>query len=175
MTITTTYDLSKRFDNMAENINDFIKARDAAYSQIEAINNNEDLTSKGKQKRVDEIHSAYAEDKKAALIQLNYAINDICEWNNGNSELDLKNEQFKEAMHIASYVGGSVTPELVNSLMKNCTNRIQLECLYAILKDKYRAPASFNEIASLPDPFRLIENKLYNPVELNEPKSKSGT
>ncbi|MDE7360657.1 MAG: hypothetical protein K2N38_01850 [Oscillospiraceae bacterium] len=168
MTISGTYDLSKRFDNMAETINTLIKARDAAYSQIEAINNNEDLTPEGKQKRVDEIHNAYAEGKKEALIQLHYAINDICEWDNGNAELDLKNEQFKEAMQIASYVGGSVTPELVNSLMKNCTNRIQLECLYTILKDKYRAPANFTEIASCPDPFRAIESKLYNPVELYE-------
>lgn len=168
MTISGTYDLSKRFDNMAETINTLIKARDAAYSQIEAINNNEDLTPEGKQKRVDEIHNAYAEGKKAALIQLHYAINDICEWDNGNAELDLKNEQFKETMQIASYVGGSVTPELVNSLMKNCNGRIQLECLYAILKDKYKAPVSFTEIASRPDPFRVIESKLYNPAELYE-------
>lgn len=168
MMITGTYDLSKRFDNMAENINALIKARDAAYSQIEAINNNDDLTPEGKQKRVDEIHNAYAEGKKEILIQLHYAINDIGEWDRGNSELDLKNEQFKEAMQIASYVGGSVTPELVNSLMKNCTNRIQLECLYTILKDKYKAPASFTELASRPDPFRVIESKLYDPAELYE-------
>lgn len=168
MMITGTYELSKRFDNMAENINALITARDAAYSQIEAINNNGDLTLDGKQKRVDEIHNAYAEGKKEVLIQLHYAINDICEWDCGNSELDLKNEQFKEAMQIASYVGGSVTPELVNSLMKNCTNRIQLECLYTILKDKYRVPTSFTEIASRPDPFRVIESKLYDPTELYE-------
>ncbi len=168
MMITGTYELSKRFDNMAENINALIKARDAAYSQIEAINNNDDLTPEGKQNRVDEIHNAYAEGKKEVLIQLHYAINDIYEWDRGNSELDLKNEQFKEAMQIASYVGGSVTPELVNSLMKNCNNRIQLECLYTILKDKYKTPASFTEIASRPDPFRLIESKLYDPTELYE-------
>lgn len=168
MTISGTYDLSKRFDNMAETINTLIKARDAAYSQIETINNNEDLTPEGKQKRVDEIHNAYAEGKKEALIQLHYAINDICEWDNSNSELDLNNGQFKETMQIASYVGGSVTPELVNSLMKNCTNRIQLECLYAILKDKYKAPTSFTESASRPNPFSVIESKLYNPAELYE-------
>jgi len=168
MMISTTYDLSKRFDNMAETINTLIKARDAAYSQIEAINNNEDLTPEGKQKRVDEIHNAYAEGKKAVLIQLHYAINDIYEWDNGNSELDLNNASFKEAMQIASYVGGSVTPELVNSLMKSCTSRIQLECLYVILKDKYKAPTGFTESISRPDPLRAIENKLYNTAELYE-------
>lgn len=168
MMISGTYDLSKRFDNMADTINTLIKARDAAYSQIEAINNNEDLTPEGKQKRIDELHNIYAEGKKEALIQLHYAINDICEWDNGNSELDLKNEQFKEAMQIASYVGGSATPVLVNSLIKNCTSRIQLECLYAILKDKYKAPTSFIEIASRPDPFRVIESKLYDPAILYE-------
>lgn len=168
MMISTTYDLSKRFDNMAENINGLIKARDAAYSQIKAINNNEDLTSEGKHKRIDEIHDTYAEIKKEALIQLHYAINDICEWDNGNSELDLNNTKFKEAMQIASYVGGSATPELVSSLMKSCTNRIQLKCLYAILKDKYKAPASFTEIASRPDPFSVIEIKLYDPAVLYE-------
>lgn len=168
MRITTTYDLSKRFDNMAENINSLVNARDHAYHQIEAINNNGDLTHEGKQKRIDEIHNTYAEIKKEALIQLHYAINDICEWDNSNSELDLNNAKFKEAMQIASYVGGSVTPELVSSLMKNCANRVQLECLYAILKDRYKAPASFTEIASRPDPFRVIESKLYDPAELYE-------
>lgn len=174
MIISGTYDLSQRFDSMAKNIGELIEARDAAYSQIEAINNNGDLTPEGKKKRVDEIHNTYAEGKKAVLIQLHYAINDIYEWDSGNSELDLKNEQFKEAMHIASYVGGSVTPELVNSLMKNCTNRIQLECLYAVLKDKYKAPKNYTEIASRPELFRAIESKLYDPAILYEDtKSKA--
>lgn len=168
MIISGTYDLSQRFDSMAKNISGLIEARDAAYSQIERINSNSDLTPEGKQKRVDEIHNTYAEGKKEVLIQLHYAINDIYEWDRGNSELDLKNEQFKEAMQIASYVGGSVTPELVKSLIKNCTNRIQLECLYAILKDKYKAPTGFTETVSRPDPFREIESKLYDPAELYE-------
>ena len=68
MTITGTMDLSRRFDKMAEDINVLIKARDAAYSQIEAINNNSDLTPEGKQKRVDEAHNAYADGKRETII-----------------------------------------------------------------------------------------------------------
>lgn len=167
MTITGTMDLSRRFEKMAEDINALIKARDAAYSQIEAINNG-DLTLKGKQKQVDKIHSAYADAKKETIIQLHYAINDISEWDIGNSELNLKDEQFKAAMHIASYVGGSVTVELINSLIKSCKNRIQLECLYIILKDRCKAPASHDERMSRPDPLKVIEQILYNPAELYE-------
>ncbi len=168
MTITGTMDLSRRFDKMAEDINLLIKARDAAYSQIEEINSNGDLTPEGKQKRVDEAHNAYADAKKETIIQLHYAINDISEWDIGNSELNLKDEQFKEAMHIASYVGGSVTAELINSLIKSCKNRIQLECLYIILKDRYKVPSSVDEQMSRPNPLKVIESKLYNPAELYE-------
>ena len=96
---------------MAKDINELTQARDAAYTQIETINRNEDLTPEGKQKRVNEIHSAYADAKKETLIQLHNAIDDIAEWDSKNSELDIKDEQFKETMHIASYLGGSVTTE----------------------------------------------------------------
>ena len=168
MTITGTLDLSRRFEKMAKDINELIQARDAAYTQIETINRNEDLTPEGKQKRVNEIHIAYADAKKETLIQLHYAIDDIAEWDSRNYELDLKDEQFKETMHIASYVGGSVTTELVNSLMKSCKSRIQLECLYIILKDRYKAPTALDEQMSRPDPLKVIERKLYDPAELYE-------
>ena len=168
MTITGTLDLSRRFESMEKDINELINARDLAYSKIEEINNNGDLTPEGKKKRVDEIHSAYADAKKETLIQLHSAIDDISEWDRGNSELNLRDEAFKETMHIASYVGGSVTAELVNSLMKSCKSRIQLECLYIILKDRYKAPAALDEQMSRPDPLKVIERKLYDPAKLYE-------
>lgn len=156
MTIKNINELGAAFSSVENHLKELIKARDEVYSEIQRIYNNGDLSNEGKTKQETQIRKVWAEQKKQSIYYLQSVLDAILEWDEGNNTIDLNEkdfERFKGALMIAVNVGSAATPELLNGIVKMCSNRIQLEAIYSVLKQKGANTSVF-------------EDRIYNPSQL---------